>query len=94
MEHRRGSNLKGRNFDQKTIDKVWDKGVKIYSKNPNLYRQDSAGNEIYKPSYGKDSSKGWQIDHKKPASKGGSDNLRNLQPFQTEENKEKGDTYP
>ena len=94
MGRRKGSNTKGRNFNQETIDKVWDKGPKILGKDPNLYRQDSAGNEIYKPSYGKDSNKGWQIDHKKPVSKGGSDNLRNLQPLQTEENKEKGDTYP
>lgn len=94
MRRRRGSNSKGRDFDQQIIDKVWEKGAKIFSKNPNFYRRDSAGNEIYKPFYGKDSNKGWQIDHKKPVSKSGTDNLRNLQPLQTEENKKKGDTYP
>jgi 5-methylcytosine-specific restriction endonuclease McrA len=94
MGHRRGTNVDARQFDQETIDKVWDKGKKIPSKNPDLYRRDPAGNEIYKPSYGKDSEKGWQIDHKNPVSKGGTDNLRNLQPLQTDENKEKGSTYP
>lgn len=40
-------------------DAVWEKGLKIYGKNPNIYRVDAYGNELYKPSYGKFSSKGW-----------------------------------
>jgi 5-methylcytosine-specific restriction endonuclease McrA len=94
MGRRRGSNSKGRKFSDEVVDKVWDKGTKIRGKYPDLYRRDAAGKEIYKPSYGKNSEKGWQVDHKNPVSKNGSDNLRNLQPLQTEENKEKGDTYP
>jgi 5-methylcytosine-specific restriction endonuclease McrA len=37
---------------------------------------------------------GWQIDHKHPIDDGGSDSLANLQPLQSEENREKGDQYP
>ncbi len=76
------------------IDKVLDKGTPIQGKNPNTHRRDSFGNEIHKPSFGKSGEKSWEIDHKKPSSKGGSDNLRNLQPLQTETNREKGDKYP
>ncbi|MBU4258009.1 MAG: HNH endonuclease [Syntrophaceae bacterium] len=94
MTRRRGSDEKGRKFTEERVDEVWEKGKKIQGKDPNLYRRDSAGNEIYKPSHGKNTEVGWEVDHKKPVDKGGSDNLRNLQPLQTEENKEKGTKYP
>ena len=76
------------------IDKVWEKGRKIPGKDPGLYRKDIHDNEIYKPSYGKATPKGWQIDHSKPVSAGGSDNLRNKQPLQTKANAQKSDRYP
>ena len=79
---------------KKEIQKVWEKGKKIRGKNPNTYRKDEQGNEIYRHSYGKNSEKGWEIDHKKPKNKGGSDSLRNKQPLQTSENKRKSDKYP
>ncbi len=94
MARRRGTAGEGRRFDREVVRKVWDKGKRIPGKNPNLHRQDAAGNPIYKPAYGKDSGMGWQIDHKKPVDKGGTDNPRNLQPLQTDENREKGDRYP
>ncbi len=79
---------------KKEIDKVWEKGKKIKGKNPNTHRKDVHGNEIYKPSYGKISEKGWEIDHKKPKNKDGSDSIRNKQPLQTKENRKKSDKYP
>lgn len=78
---------------QKKKDQVWDKGKKIRGKNPNLYRKDALGNEIYYPSYGKNSEKGWEIDHSKPQSKGGTDHLNNLRPLKTKENRKKGNKY-
>ena len=73
---------------------VWNKAGKVRGKDPNLYRRDVFGNVIYKPSYGKDSDMGWEVDHKKPLAKGGTDHRRNLQALQTKANKEKGDKYP
>ncbi len=94
MARRRGSDTRGRKFTEERIDEVWEKGKKIPGKDPDQYRRDPAGNEIYNPAYGKDSPKGWEVDHKKPVDKGGTDNLRNMQPLQSEENKEKGKKYP
>ena len=91
---RRGTDDKGRRFDEERVQEVWKSGKKISGKDPDLYRRDEAGNVIYGPSYGKDSDMGWEVDHKKPIDKGGTDNLRNLQPLQSDENKEKSNKYP
>lgn len=37
---------------------------------------------------------GWEIDHIKPSSLGGSDGLYNLQPLQWENNRSKSDNWP
>ena len=79
---------------QNEIDEVWEKGKKVKGKDPNLYRMDIHDNLIFKPSYGKNSKMGWEIDHKYPKSLGGSDHLRNKQPLQTKTNKDKSDNYP
>ena len=71
-------------------DAVWSKGKKVKGKNPNLHRKDAKGNEIYKPAYGKRGEKSWEIDHKKPKSKGGSHDIGNLQPLQSKANRDKG----
>ena len=71
---------------------VWKKAKKIRGKDPDLYRRDPYGNEMYKPSYGKESEKGWVIDHIKPVSHGGSDHLRNLQAMNTVKNRNLGDS--
>jgi len=94
MVRKRGTDSAGRSFTPERVDEVWGKAKKIPGKNPDLYRRDSAGNEIYKPAYGKDSEKGWEVDHKKPVDRGGTDNLKNLQPLKTEENRKKGNKYP
>jgi CRISPR/Cas system Type II protein with McrA/HNH and RuvC-like nuclease domain len=71
-------------------DQVWNKGKKVRGKNPDLYRKDIYGNEIYYHSYGKSTQMGWEIDHSKPQSKGGTDHLNNLQPMKTSANRSKG----
>ena len=79
---------------QKQKEIAWDKADPIPGKNPNLWRRDPYGHTIYKPAYGKEGEQGWQVDHKHPKSKGGTDNPRNLQATQTKENRQKGAKYP
>ena len=69
------------------IEKAWENAHKIRGRNPDVYRKDDYGNIIYKSSYGKQSEMGWEIDHKHPKSKGGTDSSRNLQAVQWEENR-------
>jgi 5-methylcytosine-specific restriction endonuclease McrA len=78
---------------QKQIDQVWDKAKPVRGKNPDVWRKDAEGNLIRKPSFGTHGEFGWEIDHKKPVAKGGTDNPRNLQPLHWQENREKSDKY-
>lgn len=73
-------------------DVVWNKAKRIRGKDPNKYRKDPYGREMFYDSYGKDSEKGWELDHIKPASRGGSDATVNLQALNTRLNRAKGDT--
>lgn len=75
-----------------TKDKVWNLADKVSGKDPNLYRQDPYGNTMYKHSHGKSTSMGWDIDHIKPQSRGGSDYINNLQALNASTNRSKGNT--
>ena len=79
---------------KKQRDGAWHNAKPIPGKNSNFQRRDAAGNTISRSAYGKTSPQGWEVDHKKPSSKGGSDNPRNLQAMQTSENRRKGNSYP
>ena len=74
------------------VDKVWNKAKKIRGKDPKKIRQDPYGNEIHRNQYGKNTKYGWEIDHIKPESRGGSNNLQNLQALKTSVNRAKGDS--
>jgi 5-methylcytosine-specific restriction endonuclease McrA len=76
--------------DQK--QKAWENASTVRGKDPDLYRKDPYGNVIYKPSYGKASAMGWDVDHITPTSKGGSDATRNLQALNASLNRGKGDS--
>lgn len=82
------------NFSEERLDQIWDKGSTIRGKNPDLYRMDKYGNEMYKHSYGKTSPMGWNVDHSKPQAHGGTDHLNNLQPMNSRANSSKGKQYP
>ena len=73
-------------------EKVWALASTIRGKDPELYRKDPYGNQIYKHSYGTNGAQSWQIDHIHPQSKGGSDHIRNLQALQSSVNMSKGDS--
>lgn len=76
------------------IEAVWCKAQEIAGYDTNVWRKDFAGAWINKNAYGTLGPYGWEIDHRRPQSKGGSDLLSNLYPCQWENNRAKGDNYP
>lgn len=74
---------------------VWRKATIVPGVNPNIRRKDCCGAWIEYYQYGNtDSQFGWEIDHIWPVSRGGGDELVNLQPLQWENNRAKGDQSP
>lgn len=84
----------GESFDIATINAVWQKARVVAGNDPNVFRKDTCGMWIKRSSYGDTSQYGWEIDHKQPVSRGGSDALNNLQPLHWENNRHKGDSWP
>ncbi len=74
-------------------DEIWDKAKKVRGEDPCCYRKDIYGNIMYYHSYGRNSAMGWEVDHSKPVSKGGTEHLNNLQAMNTKANRQKSDKY-
>ncbi len=77
--------------NKEQIEGAWDRARPVRGRNENTWRRDEEGNLIRRPSYGTEGNYGWEIDHRNPTSKGGTDNPRNLRALQWEENRKKGD---
>ena len=75
---------------KKQIEHVWKEAKPIRGRDPDSWRKDPEDNTIRYGSYGTQGKYGWEVDHKNPVSKGGSDDLHNLQALHWQENREKG----
>lgn len=79
-------------FTDDTVQEVWEKAKVVPHYDPDKWRKDECNAWIRRGSYGRrDTPYGWEIDHIKPQSKGGSDDLLNLRPLQWENNASRQD---
>lgn len=77
-------------ISQEIIQQVWEKGKIVSGNDPDVCRKDQCGAWICRKYYGnRESQYGWEIDHIKPESEGGGDELSNLRPLQWENNARK-----
>lgn len=85
----------GGSLDPLTINAVWRKAQTVAGYDSNIWRKDRCGAWIQYTAYGATQSKyGWEIDHALPVSRGGTDELNNLQPLHWQNNRGKGDNHP
>jgi hypothetical protein len=74
-------------FSEDTIQKVWEKGTVVSNNDPDVWRKDQCRAWIGRRYYGdRDSQYRWKVNHIKPESEGGGDELSNLRPLQWENN--------
>lgn len=96
MARNYGTDRNGGHWSEETKRAVWNKAIIVSGVDSNFKRKDLCGAWIEWLKYGQTDSNGsgWEIDHIKPVSHGGGDEISNLQPLQWENNRKKGDNYP
>jgi 5-methylcytosine-specific restriction endonuclease McrA len=78
---------------QTDVNNAWNRAAVIPGYNANEWRRDEFGNAIYYGSYGTTGEYGWEIDHRKPVSKGGSEHESNKRALHWSANRAKSDKY-
>ena len=75
-------------YSEEKIQKVWEKGSVVSGVDAAKWRKDECGAWIGRTYYGdRRSPYGWDVDHITPQASGGSDDLPNLRPLQSENNR-------
>ena len=81
-------------FNKRQKNHCWEKAPKRINLNEDEFRFGAAGALIHYDDYGDEDSKfGWNIDHRKPTSEGGTDENSNIRAMHRENNLAKGDDY-
>lgn len=88
------SNRYGGSWVETTKLAVWRKGRVVNGRDPAKVRLDVCGALMEWGQYGEVTQTAWEIDHVQPVSKGGGDELSNLQPLQWLNNRAKSDYWP
>jgi HNH endonuclease len=90
----RNTNSRGGRWTTAEIDAVWRKGKVVPGYDSAVLRKDACNAWIRRSEYGQETENGWEIDHLRPVSQGGGDQLANLQPLQWQNNRHKSDSWP
>lgn len=93
MERKPSTTRHGEPFPRAIVEAVWAMAKPVVHYDDEV-RRDAYGKLMARSEYGQESYFGWEIDHVRPVSLGGVDDLDNLQPLHWENNRAKGDDWP